>query len=297
MPRLDTKRAFISLTCLMLTACANPSVPVQTLVPGPAATLYGVTTVNSLIRFQGNSASNLITTLRFSGLPAGEAITALDFRPADGKLYGLGSSSRVYVIDPSTGMATGLATPGPYPPALADVAFGFDVDPVTDLLRVVSPTQHARLRPDTGETVNANSGPEGLQFDPPLAFAATDANAGAAPAVVALAYSNPDTNDATSTTAYAIDAAQDVLVTVGTGEGATTSVSADVGTLYTVGPLGTDASGRVSFDIGPDGTAVAVMTRGSGLSQLYQIDLTTGAAALIGPIGSADTVRAIAITP
>jgi hypothetical protein len=297
MARSTTKRPFLSLACLIVTACANPSVPVQSLVPGPAVTIYGVTTVNSLIRFQGNSPGNQVTTLPFSGLPAGEAITALDFRPADGKLYGLGSSSRIYVFEPSTGMAKGLASAGPFEPALADVALGFDVDPVTDVFRIVSPTQNVRLKPDTGEAIDADPKSGGLQFDTPLAFAATDIQAGAKPAVVGLAYSNPDTNGTTGPLAYAIDAAQDLLVTIGTGEDATIPISGSSGTIYTVGPLGVGVSGRVAFDIGPDGTAIAAMSRGSEDSNLYRIDLTTGAAALIGPIGSDTPVRAVAIAP
>ena len=36
-------------------------------------------------------------------LQAGEKLLDIDFRPADGKMYGLGSSSRIYTIDRATG--------------------------------------------------------------------------------------------------------------------------------------------------------------------------------------------------
>lgn len=71
----------------------------------PAETLYGFTAGNSLARF--DSASPGLTTTSFiSGLAAGESLLGIDFRPTDGKLYAMGSSNRLYIINTATALAT-----------------------------------------------------------------------------------------------------------------------------------------------------------------------------------------------
>jgi hypothetical protein len=58
-----------------------------------------------------------------------------------GKLYGVGSASRVYVIDPGTGQATRgvpLNTAVGAPVLLSGTAFGIGFNPVPDRLRVHS---------------------------------------------------------------------------------------------------------------------------------------------------------------
>jgi hypothetical protein len=56
------------------------------------------------------------------------------------------------------------------------------------------------------------------------------------------------------------------------------------GALTNINPLGVNVSGDVGFDIDAGGTAFAALTVG-GLSQLYTINLATGAATLVGSIG------------
>lgn len=70
------------------------------------------------------------------------------------------------------------------------------------------------------------------------------------------------------------------------------------GTLNTVGSLspGFDISGLVGFDIFFDNRAFASLTpTTSACSSLFSINLTTGAATLIGLIGSGRTIAGIAI--
>jgi hypothetical protein len=60
------------------------------------------------------------------------------------------------------------------------------------------------------------------------------------------------------------------------------------GVLNTIGKLGIDVSEVAGFDIAPDGNrgfAALRMASGTG-SDLYSIDLTTGDATRVGPIGS-----------
>ena len=54
---------------------------------------------------------DLITRkVTISGLGAGESVQGIDFGPVDGRLYALGSSSRIYTLDTLTGAATAVAT-------------------------------------------------------------------------------------------------------------------------------------------------------------------------------------------
>src|SRR4029079_6264434 len=93
---------------------------------------------------------------------------------------------------------------------------------------------------------------------------------------------------ATSTTLYVLDSNLDILAIQNPPNN---------GTLTTVGALGVDTSAEVGFDIAPrSGTALVSLTVG-GSAQLYTINLATGAASLIGPIGSAQPIRDIAIAP
>jgi hypothetical protein len=187
-------------------------------------------------------------------LQPGETIVGIDLRPATGQVYAVGTTSRVYVLDPAIGSYTLVGT-GPFTPALSGTAFGVDFDPVTDRLRVVSNTgQNLRLNPDTG-TVAAVDTP----FAPSVRLAA-------------LAYAQ---NVAGSTVSplFGIDAATDQLVLVS---------APNAGTVTPIGPLGVDTSDDVHFDItANDNTAYAALTVG-GLMRLYTINLATGAATLAG---------------
>src|SRR3712207_4408284 len=84
------------------------------------ATLVALTTANSLVRFDSAAPGTLLgsaTPLPITGLQAGETLQGIDFRPASGQLYALGSTSRLYVVNPTTGAATALGT-APFTPAL-----------------------------------------------------------------------------------------------------------------------------------------------------------------------------------
>lgn len=236
----------------------------------PAETLYGLTAGNSLARF--DSASPGLTTTSFiTGLSAGESLLGIDFRPADGMLYGMGSSNRLYTINTTTAVAT-LAGSGPNnnpfgPPILSGVDFGFDFNPVPDRVRVVgSSGQNFRLNQLTG------------------AVAGIDTSINAAHGIVAAAYDRNDVNAATSTTLFVIDAISDSLYMQGGVNGVP---SPNGGLLTLIGALGVDTDGFAGFDIsGATGLAYATLTQpGSFASALYGINLNTGAATLLGQTG------------
>ena len=74
--------------------------------------LIALTTSNRLVRF---STVDPCTRVCREGHRArrDEALLGIDMRPATGELYGLGSTSRLYRVDPDTGVATAVGT-GPF---------------------------------------------------------------------------------------------------------------------------------------------------------------------------------------
>ena len=251
--------ATVLATALLSSGFALAAAPAEAVTPG--ALLYGLTSSNHLVGFRDNAPGTATSDVAVTGLAAGETLLGLDFRPATGALLVLGSTGRLYTVDTLTGAAT--ATTGTAP-TLSGTAFGVDVNPVPDRVRVVSDAdQNLRLNHDTGALA---------ADDTTLQYAAGDANAAANPNVVAAAYTNSFAG-ATATTLYDIDSALDVLVTQNPPNN---------GTLNTVGPLGVDASDVAGLDIDPTtGKAYALLTVG-GTAGLYTVNLTTGAATLVG---------------
>jgi hypothetical protein len=244
-------------------------------------TFYAVTASNQLIRFeQPNrlapvSATTIIGTI--TGLQPGENILGIDFRPANGQLYALGSASRLYTINIVTGAATQIGSTGAF--TLNGTDFGFDFNASADHIRVVSNTgQNLRLNPNDG-TLDGT--------DTPL-------NPGT-PSVTAAAYSN-NLAGAVNTTLYVIDTTTDTLLRQG---GTFGNPSPNGGALTTIGSLGFDASGVNGFDISSNGAAYAVLTPGpigTGIPNLYTINLQTGAAVMISPaVGNGLPLRGLAI--
>jgi Domain of unknown function (DUF4394) len=229
--------------------------------------IAGVTDDNQLELFRSDAPGNVEYTVPVSGLPAGEKIVGLDRRPATGALYALGSSSRIYRVDPSSGQA--LSVGDPFSPLLDGANFGFTVNPVADLLRSVSDArQNLRINPTTGQVLAAET---------PLQYAAGDAGAGTTPSVIGASYTNK-VPGATSTTLYDIDQGRDTLVTQN---------PANDGTLTTVGALGVDVTGPGGFSVAPSGVAYAALRpAGQASPQLYTVNLTTGAATAIGAIAT-----------
>lgn len=242
---------------------------------------------NILLSFDSATPATLTGTVAVTGLQPGEMLRGIDFRPANGLLYGVGSTSRLYTIDSTTGAATQVG--GPFTPALMGVFLGVDFNPVADRLRVVTNLdQNLRLNPDTGMVVDGDPVTAGIQADAPLAFSASDVNAGEDPFVAAVAYTN-NFAGATTTTLFGIDFAQDFLARQGDPDGA--PISPNTGQLFTVGTLNASTENlQIGFDIAVNGEALAALPIGATSSNgLHRIDIATGAATLIGPIGDGGT--------
>ena len=221
-----------------------------------AATAFALTAANQIATFDTSVPGAALSAVAITGLQGGETPLAIDLRPATGQLYLLGSTSRLYVLNPVTGIAAAV---GPaFTPALSGTSFGFDFNPVVDRIRVVSDTgQNLRLNPDTGAIVQADS----------------NLNPGA-PHVVGAAYSN-NVAGALLTTLYVIDSTTDQLFI---------QVNPNGGTLQVVGNLGLNTNDLVGFDISAnDNIAYATLTSTApDISRLYRINLTVGLASLVG---------------
>ncbi len=249
-------------------------------IGSPSPGIYGIDSAGTLIVFRATRPDLVTRTVAVTGLKAGERVVGIDFRPTDGKLYALGSSSRLYVVDTLSGAATAVGA-GAFTPVLAGTAFGFDVNPVVDLLRVVSDSdQNLRLSPVTGAVVGV---------DTALAFLTGDVHAGADPTIAAAAYSNSKVG-ATSTILYAIDAAFGAIVTF---------TIPNSGQLSTVGASGVATSKLVGFDIdGATGVAYATFNPvATTTSRLHTVNLGTGTVILTGTVGHGLPLVGIAVHP
>ena len=261
-------------------ACGDGRDPIE---PPPGAVfrvIYGIDTANTLIRFSNTAPGTITRSVSVSGLQGGEAILGIDFRPANGKLYALGSSSRLYTLDTLSGAATVVG--GSFTPSLHGTRFGFALNPVEDVLRLHSDTrQNVHLDPASGVA----------GADMPVSNDTDDVSAhNTPPVLVGTAYTNSVTPAPTETVAYAINAATGALVRLrAPGDGLSS----------TVGSLGVATSGHVGFDIvGPDNRAYATLTPpAGGPSRLYFVSLRTGHATQIGTVGGGAVLRGIAVAP
>lgn len=242
-----------------------------------AESLLGLTTTNQLVRFDSANPTQGTQALAVSGLALNERLLGLDARPSTGVLYSISDAGRLYTLDATTGVASFVANLTAGSPAagggaftgLSGTSFGIDFNPVPDLgmslpsLRVVS-NAGQNLR------INVNGASAGLTF-------MDVALNGATSAIVASAYTNNDTDPATGTVLYGIDTRAGALFTTS---------APNAGTMTKVGDLGVSAIGVTGFDISVSGMAYAALTDGdTGLSQLYGINLTTGAATSLGAFG------------
>jgi Ca2+-binding RTX toxin-like protein len=235
-------------------------------------TMLAVDDTNHLLKFDSSTPATIASSVSITGLQAGEQIDALDVRPATAQVYGLGitdngvtRTGQLYTIvtaGPNAGQATAVGAP--FSAALSDSSFwGIAFDASADRLRVVSRVgDNFQLNPSTGQ------------------IAQTDTNLSIA--VDAVAY------DAAGTL-YAYNYVVDQVATIGNiGGGA----SVNTGVVNNIGSSGLLTSLPENLTIDPtSGTAYFSAGEFAGASQasLYTLNLTTGAATLVGTIGAGTT--------
>jgi hypothetical protein len=259
-------------------------------VPLRAEMMFGLDTFNRIFTFDSGTPSTvsfLNGGFAITGLAPDETLLGIDIRPVakdsvsasmNGVLYAVGSTNRLYTINTSAGAATQVGSVGAF--TLSGNAFGVDFNPVPDRLRVVSELdQNLRLNPNDGTLAGT---------DTALAYVTGDPGFGVDPRVVGVAYTN-NFGGATQTTLFGIDSGRDALVRIG---GINGSPSPNGGQLTTIGLLGPNTIDEVGFDIsGLTGVAYASLSTRIGpldtSSDLYTVNLSTGAATLVGSIGQA----------
>lgn len=205
-----------------------------------------------------------------TGLQPGETLFGIDFRPFNGQLYAIGSTSRLYTLNTSNGAAAVVGS-GPLSTLLVGNDVGFDFNPTVDRIRVVTNSgQNLRLNPETGA----------------VAMVDGSLNPGT-PTVTASAYTN-NFAGAITTTLYNIETSMSTARLF-------TQVPPNDGTLVPVGSLGVTAEGANGFDIGgTSGTAYAVL-RSNGTTVLYTVNLTNGSASAAGTLPGNPIVRGFAL--
>lgn len=302
-------RLCVPAAALLLVACAGVSMPSagSAVATTPAADepagvparerVWAVTADQQLILINAGQPQQVLERRAVTGLAAGDALVGIDYRVARGVLYALSAAGRLYTLNTATGA---LSPVGQVPAAvLSGERFGFDFNPAADRIRVASASgQNQRLHPDTGAVVDTDPNAPGVQIDPPLAYAPGDAHAGQAPHVAGAAYSyNP--RDDKLTTNFAIDLALGTLVTQGTLEGVAPAVSPNTGRLFTVGSLGLGPLLDAAFDIADTNNKalVAARTVRDSRTRLYQVDLSSGRASLLGTVAGGGALRGLAIEP
>ena len=256
----------VDLTTGKLTKLGNlPAGNISGLAIPTAPVSYAIDETNNLLILNfmnvGTPISKTIT-----GLQTGETILGIDMRPATGQLYALGSSSRLYVLNTSSGAATAIGTV-PFATLLSGTSFGFDFNPTVDRIRCISNTgQNLRLHPETG------------------LIAAVDGilNPGT-PSVTASAYTN-NFAGATTTVLFNIDNVTDKL---------NRQDPPNNGTQVEVGALGVNVEAVSGFDITSRSGIGYAALKIADKSAIYTINLTSGATTKLADLPN--SVRAFTV--
>ena len=238
---------------------------------------------NKLVKYSTSYPEKVINSSTLIGMQEGEKIVGIDFRPATGELYALGSNSRLYTINFSSGNATLIAalttipmgSTTAVPLSLSGTSFGFDFNPVVDRIRIVSNTgQNLRAHPTTGVTiVDGSINPQPVSVN-------------------GVAYDNNDTDTTTTTELYALDVTSDKLFEIDPPNN---------GTLIEPLPINLNITGDGGFDIAPRNANVTTdiglgLYPVNGVSTLFKIDVETGETKVLASYKNA-AYSAIAISP
>ena len=207
--------------------------------------------VSRFFDFYSDAPGTVLNAYAITGLQFGESIHSIDYW--NGAIYGVGSSSRLYTIDPNTGAATQVGS-GQFSTILNGFTFGADNDPAG--LRAVSGnSQDLLISRTTGAVLT--SGP----------------NVVAPARLDALAYDN------TSGVWYAGDTLANSFGTFNPATGVYTAL----------GMAGIDVARYNGLDISPF-TGIMYLDSPAASSDpqanLYIVDKLTGFATLVGQIGN-----------
>ncbi len=234
-----------------------------------------LTSTGKLLCVDVNDPSDARTIGTVSGLDANTALIGIDYRPENGKLYGVAKNGAIYTVSAKTAKATKVATMNTAP---SGASFGVDFNPVVDRLRIVSDTgQNLRVDVSTGATTVDG----GLTNPvPPPGMGTTGATG-----VTGAAYTNSDkiAKTDTATTLFDLDTTLDR---------AAIQSPANAGSLAATGKLGINAAAASGFDVysylksgeATRNVAFAALSNGTR-SSLYKVDLLDGSLKALGKFG------------
>lgn len=242
--------------------------------------VFATDTEGNLLTFDTRSPRH-VRSKTITGLPTGVVLSGIDFRPATGDLYALGSDKVVYRVNVKTAIAV---AEGPAfetaPAALNSGNIGFDFNPTVDKIRVTSDADdNLRLNPDEGTL---------LAKDTSLTPADVT--------VVGSAYTNSSftafATRPTVTELYALDIAP-------SKDRLWIQRPANNGTLVMPVSLGFDLGPNAGFDIvGSESVGnigyVAGTQVGRSSAELWRVDLSTGQTRSLGRIGKGVTITGLA---
>lgn len=255
--------------------------------PTQTGNVLVLTDSNQLASFNMDKPDTLISSEKITGLKNNDSLIGIDYRPADGKLYAVGSLGTIYTIDPTTNRAElksiltadSADTTAPYTaisgnPALMSV----DFNPAADRLRVIgNDGQNLRINVDTGATTT-----DGVIN-------------GADATITSAAYTNSFAGTAT-TRLFDLDVKADRIYL---------QIPPNEGTLATSASLGINAESSSGFDIDSNNNQGYAILNVGNKPQFYKIDINriastdaANVATLVGALPpSLTSVRGLALKP
>lgn len=240
-----------------------------------AQVLVGLTSSNQITRFNA-ATPGVSTSVAITGLAAGDRFVGLDLRPSNNTIYGITLSNQLYTVNETTGAATFVA-------ALSASAvtgtqgWGIDFNPVADFAGAAS----LRLVGSAGGNFAVNASTGAVTTATPVATGYTG-----------VSYTNSTIAGAPATTGlYYINSATDTLGFASTGF--------NNPTISTVGALGVDVLNANGFEVLGNGMAYAALNvdNGSLATNLYSINLMTGAATLLGQYNGTLSGLTVSVVP
>lgn len=239
--------------------------------------VIGLTDDGRLVSFRSDKPGRSQEIGFVTGLVGNDvALVGIDFRVADGKLYGVSNGGGVYTIDRRSGVASFVNS---LTVALTGAFFGVDFNPALDRLRIVS---------DAGQNLSHNVNAGGTTAAQTMLNTTGPTCPPALPPPTVLGVSgaaytsndNEPANPTTNTTLFDINTMSDQVVI---------QSPPGLGILVATGSLGVDAGPRVGFDIYSSLVGgVSVQNRAfaslvvGGVYGFYQINPLTGAAKRVG---------------
>lgn len=276
MRKTNFKLGAAGLALVALTACGSMNDKRDAMAPVTGGDVVALTSGNRIVTFNRADPSTILTSMPLTGVPVGEFLLGLDYRPADGMLYTMASGGGIYTINAATGVATKksqlTSSPDNKTPlaSLTGSRFALDFNPVADRLRVVSDTgQNLRINVDNGVAINDGA-----------------INGVANAQIVAGAYTNSYVG-ATATALYVIN---------GIDGSVYLQNPPNNGTLTTPMPIGVASNSIADFDIDSRSQNAYAVMNVNGKPGFYWIDLTNKERTkLIGEWSGAESIRSFAL--